>query len=68
MRCIGRSLARGGAATLFVGGKDHFADSLDTVALEEHVLCAAETDTLRAEVACLFCIAGCQRWYGPDSW
>ncbi len=46
-----------GCTTSFnVGSKDHLAYCLDTVAFEEHVLRAAETDTLSTEVTCLFCI------------
>ena len=41
------------AASGFVVGEDHLADGLDAVALEEHVLRAAESDAFGAEGECL---------------
>ncbi len=52
---FGKSLA----ATLFVRRKNHLADSLDTVSLEEHMFRTAETDTLGAEMTCLSGVARC---------
>ncbi len=45
----GQQLGQRYAAARLVVGKDHFADGLDAVALEEHMLRAAETDALGAE-------------------
>ncbi len=45
-------------ASFFVGGDNHFAHGFDAVAFEEHVFCAAQADTLCAEVACLLGVAG----------
>ena len=49
----GQQLREGHAASGLVVGEDHLADGLDAVALEEHVLRAAEADTLGAELECL---------------
>ena len=45
----GQQFGKRYAASGFVVGEDHLADSLDAVAFEEHVLRAAEADTLGAE-------------------
>ncbi len=50
-RCIGRSFASARAAARLVVGEDHLAHRDDAVALEEHVLGAAEADALGAEAA-----------------
>ena len=44
-------------AALYVVGENHLADGLDAVALEEHMLGAAQADALGSEVACLLGIA-----------
>ena len=42
----------------YVACKNHFAHGFDAVAFKEHVFCAAEADTLCAEVASLLGVAG----------
>ncbi len=54
----GEKFGESGFAAFEVGGKNHFANSLDAVAFEEHVFGAAQTDALCAECACLLGIAG----------
>ena len=49
----GQQLGQCHAASGLVVGEDHFAESLDAVALEEHVLRTAEADALGAEPECL---------------
>ena len=46
-------------AAFYVVCENHFANGLDAVAFEEHVLCAAEADSLCSEVACLLSITRC---------
>ena len=41
-----------------VACENHFADGVDSVALEEHMFCAAKSDTLRAELHCAFRLFG----------
>ena len=50
-RCIGSSLASARWRPAVVLGDDHLAHRGEAVALEEHVLGAAEADALGAEVA-----------------
>src|SRR6185436_15118261 len=47
-----------GAAALLVFGEDHFADGVNAVALEEHVLGAREADARRAERDRVFGLLG----------
>ena len=37
---------------------NHFTESVNSVALKEHMLCAAKTDTLCAEFSCFPCVSG----------
>ena len=55
------------ALTLLHGVRaDHAADGADALALEEHVLGAAQADALSAELAGLSgVVGGCRRWCGP---
>ena len=55
------------AAARLVVGQDHLAHRDDAVALEEHVLGAAEADALGAELARrLGVAAACRRWRAPS--
>ncbi len=48
---IRQQLVESGAAVLLVGGEDHLAHMDDPLRIEEHVLGAAQPDTLATEVA-----------------
>ena len=54
----GEQFCKSCATAFEVGSEDHFANCVDTVAFEEHVLCTAKADTLSAEFACLTGVAG----------
>ena len=65
---IGQDLGQGLLAVLDVVGNDHLAHGLDAVALEEHVLGAAQADALSAEVdGLLRRRGGCRRWCRPSA-
>ena len=49
MLLVGEELSQGLFTTFLRVGKDHFAHGLDLLILEEHVLCAAKTNTNGAE-------------------
>ena len=54
--------------TLFHGvGADHLTDGGDAVALEEHMLGAAQADALSTQLTGLGGVVGeCRHWYGPS--
>ncbi len=47
----GEKFSESSTSSFFVGCEDHFTHGFDSVAFEEHVLCAAETDALCAKLA-----------------
>jgi hypothetical protein len=53
-----QQLGQRGAAARLVVGQDHLAHGDDAVALEEHVLGAAEADALGAELAAVLASSG----------
>ena len=63
--CVGQDLLQRVLSLLLGIGADHLAEGGDALRLKEHMLGAAQTDALRAQLTCLLGVARAyRRWYG----